>query len=179
MLIINHLIRTFKEKVDREMALPKMKKLYYSISEVSRITDVTQPTLRYWENEFPFLQPGKNSAGNRIYKESDIKLIFLIKYLLYVQKLTINGAIDYIQELHDKNALNEALDSFYPPKKGAEKKTTETNMPATQEEQVNQTNKPQESAKEMHSGILNLLMKIKEEIDTLNHELEKIQYKLD
>lgn len=179
MLIINHLIRTFKEKVDREMALPKMKKLYYSISEVSRITDVTQPTLRYWENEFPFLQPGKNSAGNRIYKESDIKLIFLIKYLLYVQKLTIHGAIDYIQKLHDKNILNETLDTFYPSKKSVEQKTAGANISTAQEEQTYQANSPQESEKDMHSGIVKLLMKIKEEIDTLNHELEKIEHKLD
>lgn len=161
------------------MALPKMKKLYYSISEVSRITDVTQPTLRYWENEFSFLQPGKNSAGNRIYKESDIKLIFLIKYLLYVQKLTINGAIDYIQELHDKNTLNETLNSFYTPKKNIENETIVTDIPVAQEEQTNQTDEPQGSAKDMHSGIVKLLMKIKEEMDTLNHELEKIQHKLD
>ena len=158
------------------MAPPKMKKLYYSISEVSRITDVTQPTLRYWENEFSFLQPGKNSAGNRIYKESDIKLIFLIKQLLYVQKLTINGAIDYIQELHDKNILNETLDTFYPKKNTVEKNETVPDMnPSRSDNSV----KPQESDIRQNLGIVNLLIKIKEEIDTLNHELEKIQQKLD
>gem|GEM_PF-1308506 len=175
-MILSYLIRTFKEKVDTEMALPKMKKLYYSISEVSRITDVTQPTLRYWENEFSFLQPGKNSAGNRIYKESDIKLIFLIKQLLYVQKLTINGAIDYIQELHDKNILNETLDTFYPKKNTVEKKEAVPDMnPSRSDNSV----KPQESDIRQNLGIVNLLIKIKKEIDTLNHELEKIQQKLD
>ena len=29
-----------------------IKKLYYSISEVSKITDVEQYVLRYWETEF-------------------------------------------------------------------------------------------------------------------------------
>ena len=59
-----------------------MKKLYYSISEVSRITDLEQYVLRYWETEFEQLKPAKNSSGNRIYTNKDIKLILLIKKLL-------------------------------------------------------------------------------------------------
>ena len=55
-----------------------MKKLYYSISEVSRITDLEQYVLRYWETEFDQLKPAKNSSGSRIYTNKDIKLILLI-----------------------------------------------------------------------------------------------------
>jgi len=69
-----------------------MKKLYYSISEVSRITDLEQYVLRYWETEFDQLQPAKNSSGNRIYTNKDIKLILLIKKLLKEEKYTIEGA---------------------------------------------------------------------------------------
>jgi DNA-binding transcriptional MerR regulator len=69
-----------------------MKKLYYSISEVSRITDLEQYVLRYWETEFDQLKPAKNSSGNRIYTNKDIKLIFLIKKLLKEEKYTIEGA---------------------------------------------------------------------------------------
>lgn len=67
-------------------------KLYYSISEVSKITNLKQYVLRYWETEFPSLKPKKNSAGNRSYKQSDIDLIKKIKYLLYEKKYTIDGA---------------------------------------------------------------------------------------
>lgn len=69
-----------------------MKKLYYSISEVSRITDLEQYVLRYWETEFDLLKPAKNSSGNRIYTNKDIKLILLIKKLLKEEKYTIEGA---------------------------------------------------------------------------------------
>ena len=69
-----------------------MKKLYYSISEVSRITDLEQYVLRYWETEFDQLRPAKNSSGNRIYTNKDIKIILLIKKLLKEEKYTIEGA---------------------------------------------------------------------------------------
>lgn len=69
-----------------------MKKLYYSISEVSKITDLEQYVLRYWETEFDCLKPAKNLAGNRIYTNKDIKLILYIKKLLRDEKYTIEGA---------------------------------------------------------------------------------------
>ena len=69
-----------------------IKKLYYSISEVSTITGLEQYVLRYWESEFPQLKPAKNRAGNRIYTNKDIKLILYIKKLLRDERYTIEGA---------------------------------------------------------------------------------------
>jgi DNA-binding transcriptional MerR regulator len=69
-----------------------IKKLYYSISEVSKITDLEQYVLRYWETEFEDLKPSKNRAGNRIYTNRDIEVIFKIKKLLRDKKYTIEGA---------------------------------------------------------------------------------------
>jgi DNA-binding transcriptional MerR regulator len=69
-----------------------IKKLYYSISEVSKITEVEQYVLRYWETEFDELSPQKNRAGNRIYTNKDIQLILKIKTLLRDKKYTIEGA---------------------------------------------------------------------------------------
>lgn len=69
-----------------------LKKLYYSISEVSKLTGLEQYILRYWETEFEQLKPGKNRAGNRIYTNKDIKLILQIKRLLREEKYTIEGA---------------------------------------------------------------------------------------
>ena len=69
-----------------------IKKLYYSISEVSKITGLEQYVLRYWETEFDELKPAKNRAGNRIYTNKDIKLIMHIKKLLRDEKYTIEGA---------------------------------------------------------------------------------------
>ena len=69
-----------------------IKKLYYSISEVSKITEVEQYVLRYWETEFEILKPQKNRAGNRIYTNKDIQVILQIKTLLREKKYTIEGA---------------------------------------------------------------------------------------
>jgi DNA-binding transcriptional MerR regulator len=56
-------------------------KVYYSISEVRRITDLPASTLRYWEEQFTQLKPHKNEKGTRFYTEKDIELIKQIKYL--------------------------------------------------------------------------------------------------
>ena len=69
-----------------------IKKLYYSISEVSKIANIEQYVLRYWETEFEQLTPQKNRAGNRIYTNKDIRLILYIKELLREKKYTIEGA---------------------------------------------------------------------------------------
>ncbi len=76
-----------------------LKKLYYSISEVSKLTSLEQYILRYWETEFEQLKPGKNRAGNRIYTNKDIKLILQIKRLLRDEKYTIEGAKKILSEM--------------------------------------------------------------------------------
>ena len=67
-------------------------KLYYSISEVARITGLEPYVLRYWEKEFPTLSPRKTRGGNRMYTRNDIELINRIKHLRTQEKLTIAGA---------------------------------------------------------------------------------------
>ena len=76
----------------------EVKKLYYSIGEVSEITGLKQYVLRYWESEFSHLRPSKNSAGNRNYRKSDIDLINEIKDLLYNRRFTIKGAKQYLKD---------------------------------------------------------------------------------
>ena len=71
---------------------PQIKKLYYSISEVSKTTGLKQYVLRYWETEFSQLKPPKNRAGNRTYRQKDIDVVHKIKKLLYKKKFTIVGA---------------------------------------------------------------------------------------
>ena len=82
------------------MNQPQIKKLYYSIGEVADLTALKPYVLRYWETEFSALKPTKNRAGNRIYKDKDIKIIFHIKYLLYDQKYTIEGARNQLKALN-------------------------------------------------------------------------------
>ena len=76
----------------------EVKKLYYSIGEVSEMTGLKQYVLRYWESEFTQLNPSKNSAGNRNYRKSDIDLINEIKELLYDRRFTIKGAKQHLKD---------------------------------------------------------------------------------
>ncbi|MCW8850692.1 MAG: MerR family transcriptional regulator [Melioribacteraceae bacterium] len=88
-----------------------LKKLYYSISEVSKLTDLEQYILRYWETEFEQLKPSKNRAGNRIYTNKDIKMILLIKNLLREEKYTIEGAKKILSDPSELKNISEVSKS--------------------------------------------------------------------
>lgn len=66
-------------------------KTYFKIGEVARLADIKTSVLRYWETEFPFLNPEKSSAGQRLYTRQDIEMVQQIKQLLYHEKYTIEG----------------------------------------------------------------------------------------
>jgi len=72
--------------------LTTMKKLYYSIGEVSEITAIEPHVLRYWETIFKELQPRKNKAGNRTYKEDDIATVLRLKELIQQKGYSTSGA---------------------------------------------------------------------------------------
>jgi DNA-binding transcriptional MerR regulator len=68
-----------------------MKKL--SIGKVSKIVNLPQSVLRYWETVFEQLNPEKSEGGTRRYTQEDVDNILNIKNLLYKKKYTIAGAI--------------------------------------------------------------------------------------
>ncbi|MBI3363751.1 MAG: MerR family transcriptional regulator [Ignavibacteriae bacterium] len=80
------------------------------MSEVSKITDLEQYVLRYWETELELLNPSKNRAGNRIYTNRDIKLILYIKKLLRNERYTIEGAKQVLQNYMPDQEAGEQLD---------------------------------------------------------------------
>ena len=71
-------------------AIPE--KLFFKIGEVCDIAGVQAHVLRYWETEFPMLQPQKNRAGQRTYRRRDVEMALRIKELLYDEQYTIAGA---------------------------------------------------------------------------------------
>ena len=87
------------------MQVRNIKKLYYSIGQVSEITGLKQYVLRYWETEFSHLKPNKNSAGNRVYTPEDVENIKEIKKLLHDEKFTIKGARQHLKEMKSKNKV--------------------------------------------------------------------------
>ena len=100
----------------------QIKKLYYSIGEVSKIMELKAYVLRYWETEFKQLKPPKNRAGNRTYRQGDIDLILYIKDLLYTKKFTIEGARHQLAtekdgKKEDVSALVESVQQATPARK--------------------------------------------------------------
>ena len=78
----------------------------FRIGEVSRMTGTKQFVLRYWESEFPMLQPVKSPKGHRLYRREDIDTVFVIKRLLYDEGFTIAGAR---RHLRDQSAESSGL----------------------------------------------------------------------
>lgn len=79
-----------------------MKKLYYSIGEVSKLIEEEQHILRYWEKEFPQLRPKKNRGGNRSYSKNDLSTLKAIKRLIREEKLPISEAKKRITSLIER-----------------------------------------------------------------------------
>ncbi|MCC7439203.1 MAG: MerR family transcriptional regulator [Armatimonadetes bacterium] len=88
----------------------QIKKLYYSISEVSKMVGLEQYVLRYWESEFEQLRPQKNRAGNRVYTNKEIELVRLIKKLTREHRYTIEGARQILETMDLEAILAPAAD---------------------------------------------------------------------
>ena len=71
---------------------------FFSIGDVCELTGLKPHVLRYWESQFRFLHPAKNRSGNRVYQRREVELIMLVKQLLYVEKYTIDGARQRVEE---------------------------------------------------------------------------------
>ena len=80
----------------QDSAIPE--KSFYRIGEVSRLTATKPFVLRYWQTEFPMLQPVKSPKGHRLYRREDIETVLKIKRLLYDQGFTIAGARRHLRE---------------------------------------------------------------------------------
>ncbi len=87
----------------------KEEKLYFSISEVAHMTRLEPYVLRFWEKEFPMLRPKKNRGGNRTYQKQDIEIINRIKFLLYKENYTIEGARNRLKQIKDTPERQELV----------------------------------------------------------------------
>ena len=64
----------------------------YRIGEAARALNLQTSVLRFWEGEFPALQPVRTPKGQRLYSEGDMELLRKIRSLLHEQGMTIEGA---------------------------------------------------------------------------------------
>jgi len=91
-----------------ESAIPA--KSLFRIGEASRLTSTKPFVLRYWETEFPMLQPVKSPKGHRLYRREDIETVLTIKRLLYDEGFTIAGARRHLRDqVNGTPGLNGAI----------------------------------------------------------------------
>ncbi|MGC2333724.1 MAG: MerR family transcriptional regulator [Candidatus Acidiferrales bacterium] len=80
----------------------------FRIGEVSRLTATKTFVLRFWESEFPMLQPVKSPSGHRLYRREDIETVFEIKRLLYEEGFTIAGARKHLMDQNSAGGSSAA-----------------------------------------------------------------------
>jgi DNA-binding transcriptional MerR regulator len=90
-------------------------KSLFRIGEVSRLTATKAFVLRYWETEFPMLEPVKSPSGHRLYRREDIETVFEIKRLLYEEGFTIAGARKYLADQHGNSSTGASKEDRPAP----------------------------------------------------------------
>ncbi|GKU27536.1 MerR family transcriptional regulator [Clostridium folliculivorans] len=98
-----------------------MDQKYYQIDEVSKITDLTKRSIRYYEDMGLFTPVARTDSGYRMYSDEDISTINEIKELRSKLGLTIPEVKQILglrkmlneiwsKDITDKDHINEALE---------------------------------------------------------------------
>ena len=83
----------------------EIKKLYYTMGEVTTMFGVNASQIRFYEREFDIIQPKKNKKGNRLFTPNDIANLKIIFNLVKDKGYTLQGARDYLRS--NKNEARE------------------------------------------------------------------------
>ncbi len=75
-----------------------------TIGEVSKALGIKTHVLRYWEQQFPMLEPLKRSGGRRYYRSEDVELIETIDRLVNHEGYTLKGAKKAIRDASNSQA---------------------------------------------------------------------------
>ena len=74
--------------MDKKLITP----VFYSIGQVARMFDVTESSIRYWEQEFDMINPRRNKKGDRQFTPADVDKFHLIYHLVKEKGMTLQGA---------------------------------------------------------------------------------------
>lgn len=85
-------LKNKKNQVKNEVLPEIPNKVYFNMGEACDLCGLRAHVLRYWEQEFPSLNPSKRRGNRRYYQRKDILMLRRIKELLYREGFTIEGA---------------------------------------------------------------------------------------
>ena len=114
---------------------------------MSKLCDLKPYVLRYWEQEFPQLQPDTRRGNRRYYQQEEILLIRKIRQLLYFEGFTIQGAKS---KLSDRQFVKDTTSKVEIERAQAE-------LPLSAEAQANNTPENLDNLKIQLNEILKIL----------------------
>ena len=83
------------------------------MGDVTRYVGVDAHVIRYWETEFPQIEPLKGQGRQRMFRRDDVLLLRRIRHLLHVQGYTIEGARRALQEpVESGSGIRAAVDEL-------------------------------------------------------------------
>lgn len=83
---------------------------YFTISEVTQLTQVKPYVIRYWETQFGILRPARRQSGQRKFTQREVDVILRIKELLYEKGFTISGAKKFLKQEARRGSSQLKLD---------------------------------------------------------------------
>jgi len=90
-------------------------KKYFTIGEVAKELGVATSLIRFWESQFDFIRPKKNSKGNRKFTQEDLKKLKLVYHLVKEKGFTLSGAQEHIK--HSKGSIDDKAETVNSLKK--------------------------------------------------------------
>jgi DNA-binding transcriptional MerR regulator len=63
----------------------------YPIRTVSKLTGVSEGSLRAWEARYGLLAPARTTGGHRLYSDEDVRLVMRVKRLLHEDGMSMAG----------------------------------------------------------------------------------------
>jgi len=112
-----------------------------TIGELGRALGIKPHVLRYWEEQFPMLNPLKRSGGRRYYRAEDVALVETIDRLVNEEGYTLKGARAAIQK--GRAGVEDARgDAPEPPREGVHRYLTARDLPDRDEPPSQQAHPP-------------------------------------
>ncbi|WP_336605594.1 MerR family transcriptional regulator [Fundidesulfovibrio soli] len=91
-------------------AKPKRAAKTYKIGQIADLLGLKTFVLRFWETEFPMLQPVRTPKGQRLYTEEHLRLLKTIQRLMHTEGMTLEGARRKLAERQRKNELRTLVE---------------------------------------------------------------------
>lgn len=82
----------------------------YRIGEVAELLHLKTSVLRFWESEFPQIEPARTEKGQRVYTDKHISVLRRIQLLLHEQGMTIDGAKKVLEGQPADRAFMQTLE---------------------------------------------------------------------